>query len=279
MMPTTPVSSSGRFDIIGFSRSTRIPFGSIVRVADRPESLLMRLLIDSLILLMLVAIAIGVVAYRHTSDRQARDRQTVRDSLVMLREQITFHGAIEESTQDGALYPLQVHPWWFTDGQPKNPLVSQDQPWLDIAPPDDYADQPPDPLVTGPGQAAFWYNPNLGVIRARIPWQVSERLTLKLYNRTNNTSLKKLPYDPNPDRLPLAYKPNPVTTGQYATPIQQTSGQVHTLTPQKTNEASATALEKEALPWWDQSNVSRPDTEQQAPQTIDSHNRPSLLSP
>jgi hypothetical protein len=234
----------------------------------------MRLLIDSMIAVMLICIIVGTVAYRNASDRQVRDRQAVREGLSAFNEQVEFHSAIWQSEQQGAgLYPPQVQPQWFADGAPRNPLLPKEHPWLDIAPADDYSDQPPDPLATDPDQAAFWYNPNTGVVRARVPRQVSERLTLELYNQVNGLSLTKLPYDGDPDRVPLAFNDNTVTTGQHASPARRTVREVQAQDP-----VAKTQAPPAQTPWWKKPAPSvKPDP--QPAQTDPPNDRPSLLSP
>ncbi len=37
--------------------------------------------------------------------------------------------------------------------------------------------------------AQFWYNPNTGVLRARVPADVSDATALKWYNHINGTNL------------------------------------------------------------------------------------------
>lgn len=234
----------------------------------------MRLLIDSMIAVMLFCIVVGAVAYRRASELQVHTRQTVHEGLAAFDEQVAFHSAILQSEQeDAGLYPPQVQPNWFRDGVPKNPLLPEGHPWLDIAPADDYSDQPPDPLADDPGQAAFWYNPNTGVVRARVPRQVSDRLTLELYNQINRTSLTELSFDRDPDRVPLAFNPNPVTAGQHASPAGRTVGAVQAREP-----ADDPHTESAEVPWWKKPAPSaRPDT---APaQAEAAPKRPSLLSP
>jgi hypothetical protein len=54
------------------------------------------------------------------------------------------------------------------------------------------ADHPRDPMAAGPGLAQFWYNPSKGVVRARVPDDVSEATALRLYNRVNDSHLTSL---------------------------------------------------------------------------------------
>ena len=90
-------------------------------------------------------------------------------------------------------FPRYISPEWFVaDGLPMNATVPGRHPWLDVAPPDDHSDHPPDPVITWEGQAGIWYNPNRGVFRARVMPQWSETATLHLYNLLNDTELTRL---------------------------------------------------------------------------------------
>ncbi len=245
----------------------------------------MRLLIDSMIVVMVVAIIVGAVVYRQESTRQDLDLQAVRDGLAQFQEKLEFHGALWQVQDQGAgQYPPQVMPGWFQGRPPKNTLVTADRPWLDIAPLEDYNDQPPDPLTTQPGQASFWYNPTLGVVRARVPRQNTDRLTLELYNRVNGTFLTALPGGNDPDRAPLAWNANPLTTGQHASPDGRSVGEVEAfellLTP--TVEPEPREQEpQEPTPWWNKPGTkAEPDARDELVEVLDeAPARESLLSP
>src|SRR5690606_29054642 len=71
-----------------------------------------------------------------------------------------------------------------------------------VAPEGDTHDHPPDPVLISKEQAGFWYNPALGVFRARVPQQVTAQETLTLYNRVNGTALLSLPVSDDPARQP-----------------------------------------------------------------------------
>ena len=60
---------------------------------------------------------------------------------------------------------------------------------------DDQSGHPPDSVAKSFRDAEFWYNPNAGRFRARVPPQFSNRETLKLYNQINGTHLLRLPDD------------------------------------------------------------------------------------
>jgi len=242
----------------------------------------MRLLIDSMILAMVLVILIGAVAYRYSLDRQDEQLVVVQEGLDRFQDRLEFHSALWMA-QEGTVgnYPPQIMPHWFEQALPQNSLIAGKRPWLDIAPVGDYNDHPPDPLADGE-QAAFWYNPERGIIRARVPQQGTDRMTLELYNRVNGTSLASLANEPDPERMPIAFNPNPTTSGQHASLNRQTVGQVEALDkpvvePAATEDSQAQA--QEPVPWWDKSNSKQADPPKSDPAADAAPARPSLIAP
>lgn len=181
----------------------------------------MRLIVDSLIALMLVCILGAVLVHYQQEQRRLEDVRFVHRSLARLHEQATYRGALSDVMDresasseprghaDRVLhFPRRVVPHWFDRELPLNVLVPLRQPWIDVAPADDMSDHPPDPVVRGSDQAGFWYNPNRGIFRARVPAQFSTKRTLELYNRVNGTALLALP---ETDRAAREPQPNPLT--------------------------------------------------------------------
>ena len=212
----------------------------------------MRLLIDSMILIMVVVIVAAAVLYQRAGRDTQANLLTVQQSLVDFDEQLTYHSVLWQSRNEQAGdYPPQVMPEWFKDGVPSNPLLAGQYPWIDIAPPEDYSQHPPDPIVEASGQAGFWYNPNLGIVRARVPRQVTEQKTLELYNQANHVYLSKLPTDPDPDRIPLVFNPDPVTSGQQASPVRRAIGTIETFEPQEPDEPVAETEPQSEVLWYE----------------------------
>jgi hypothetical protein len=72
-------------------------------------------------------------------------------------------------------------------------------------------------------RAGYWYNPNQGIVRARVPVGISDDRALRLYNRINGTALTSIyskealpkPSEaPKPDATKVAATPEgtPVAT-------------------------------------------------------------------
>lgn len=178
----------------------------------------MRLIIDSLVALALVAVVVIYFAQQRSGDRVLEREEQVRANLETLHERTAFHAALrwgqylQNDERPATKYPVEVDPAWFGGAQPGNAVAERDaegrdRPWLDVAPTGDWSEHPPDPVLVRPGQAGFWYNPNNGVFRARTPLEAGDAMTLARYNRLNDTALAELPRDTDPQRQPLAYTP------------------------------------------------------------------------
>lgn len=167
----------------------------------------MRLLIDTLIAMMALGL-LGGVLWMRSDDSELRERiETVRGALDELRTTAAYHGALGHLSNSPAGYPVHMMPEWFADAVPVNVLLPDAHPWIDLAPPGDSAMHPPDPVASHEGQAGFWYNPNVGVFRARVPAEGGTSTRLELYNQVNRAELTALPESEDADRTPQAYHP------------------------------------------------------------------------
>ena len=167
---------------------------------------------------MVLAVLVGaLIVWRGlpSQEASAAPAQQVQDSLARLYERASYYGALENSLETTrTLWPVAVLPEWFGHDLPRNRILPgvndtdrQGRPWIDVAPPGDDSPHPPDPVAVRKDQAQFWYNPNVGVFRARVPATLGEGDALALYNQLNGVELEVLDRDTNPDRIPLAYTP------------------------------------------------------------------------
>lgn len=163
----------------------------------------MRFLFNSLIALMLVMILVGVLHNRFKKEQSLRDVQSVRLALKTLHETSRLHAALSDASVTDVGFSTTLSPEWFSPQVPTNVFLPASHSWVDVAPQDDMNSHPPDPIVTAPDQAGFWYNPSLGIFRARVLPQFTDAQTLTLYNRLNNTALKRLANDRISMREPI----------------------------------------------------------------------------
>lgn len=176
----------------------------------------MRIVIDSLIGLMLIAVLVGVVVLNRGRERDERDVAAVQSALERLHEQAAYHNTVQSAMAGHQTLLVHIHEEWFGGDRPSNVLLDDSHPWIDLAPPGDLGTHPPDPVATEPGQAGFWYNPTTGVFRARVTPRDSEALTLALYNQINGTSLEAFEQIPDPARKPVAHQLGLTPATQYA---------------------------------------------------------------
>jgi hypothetical protein len=162
-----------------------------------PRDANMRLILDTLVALMLVGILAGLVIYH----RDARDVQAqhdfARDEVRRFQQQIHLHTALSAGENRERGYPASIDPDWFQGNLPVNPLLGPEHPWLEVAGPSNrQALHPADLVAADQNTASFWYNPAMGVVRARVPVGVSDARALELYNYVNDCSLSTLFPDP-----------------------------------------------------------------------------------
>lgn len=153
----------------------------------------MRLIIDTLIALMLVLALAGIILHFRQEQFRIGQCRMVQQSLLKLQETTVYRRALGEADLNVYGNPATVSPLWFTDGVPTNFNIPGRHPWIDMAPSGDMGDNPPDPVITRPEQAGFWYNPNRGIFRARVSPQFTDNATLDLYNLINGTAMASLP--------------------------------------------------------------------------------------
>ena len=150
----------------------------------------MRLIIDSLVALMLAGIVGGMVwHFRNERDLEQRIELT-RAEARRFQSQVDLQQALENVRMSPRGYPAVIEVEWFTEDRPRNALLGEGYPWVEISGQEGHdLMHPPNRIATGSGVAQFWYNPNTGVVRARVPADVSDATALKLYNHINGTSL------------------------------------------------------------------------------------------
>ena len=153
----------------------------------------MRLIIDSLVLLMILGILAGAVLHFRTKQDTEYKIEQARREVQRFSSQIKLQTAmgISELTPRG--FPVTVDPEWFGGDPPANPLLGRGHPWLEIAR-KSHRDLKHPVIKTASDHtiAQFWYNPFLGLLRARVPARSTDVATLKIYNRVNECRLPNL---------------------------------------------------------------------------------------
>jgi hypothetical protein len=150
----------------------------------------MRLLVDTLIASMLVMLLGGILWQQRQEDHWIEEITSVQQSVQAIRSQALYRAALGNLELSPVGYPRRLDPLWFTP-RPGNPLVGHAKaPWLEQVGPAAAAQLDPAYLIADARHAAFWYNPQRGIVRARVPRQVTEQATVDLYNTVNGTALR-----------------------------------------------------------------------------------------
>ncbi len=149
----------------------------------------MRLLVDFMIaLIVLVVIATIMVQQRARAEQNSLVEQT-QHAMHAIESKAIFHAGLGETDLTRRGYPMVIDELWF-DQLPVNPLTGPTIVWIEVAADDNIKAFNPRYVTAEHGRSAFWYNPYLGIVRARVPMQTSEQATVDLYNMVNGTTLR-----------------------------------------------------------------------------------------
>ena len=153
----------------------------------------MRLFMDTVVALMLVGLLAGVVWHNRNTQSANLDRETAKAEVQRFQQQIALQSALAKVVLNDRQYPETIDPAWFQGMLPMNPLLDVSHPWLEIASPEQ-RDQihPLDRVAATKDTAKFWYNPNTGIVRARVSAGISDAAALELYNYVNDCYLPEL---------------------------------------------------------------------------------------
>lgn len=153
----------------------------------------MRRIVDLIAILAVVTIAAAWYVTRDTDELEASAEQA-RLEVDRLRAAVLLRSQSDRHSLNRHGWPIAIDPVWFVNDElPLNPLVDADRPWLEVAAPEQAGWQHPRPLfVVDRSTAMFWYNPALGIVRARVAIQTTDGQTLAMYNTTNKTRLTSI---------------------------------------------------------------------------------------
>lgn len=196
----------------------------------------MRRLVDIAAVLLVLAVAAGVMYVRLDRQREEATVLAVMADVQRFQQEVQKRAATGESDNNARGWPVTIDPAWFAGNPPQNPLLSSDRAWVEVAPPEQaYLKHPEVRIAADSALAAFWYNPYQGIVRTRVPATMSDERALALYNRLNHCALASL-FQPEPaPKLPPA--PAPTTSDapvDAATPVKAGD----TSTPSKSASAS-----------------------------------------
>lgn len=157
----------------------------------------MRRIVDIVALITLIAGCIGLGYWYLLSRSEEHLIERTAGHLQRLDREVRVRAGMSLGDSKLRSYPTTIDPEWFGDDPPRNSLLSAgltgERPWMEIAR-EDQAEltDPPVRIALTSQDAAFWYNPALGIVRARVSSNVSDKRALEIYNRINGTTLTSI---------------------------------------------------------------------------------------
>ncbi len=136
-------------------------------------------------------------SYRHQAIGEG-ERQCTQ-SLARIRQEVKARAALEGSELSPRGWPMTLQSDWFGAENPTNPLVPIGKEWVEIASVSEaMLTNPPVRCDMTRTLSGLWYNPYIGVVRARVPFLDTEYDTIQLYNRLNRSNITALNVAPEP---------------------------------------------------------------------------------
>lgn len=155
--------------------------------------IVMRRVVDLVGVLIVAGIAVGYSAHTRQSDTEFEHLEKTRAAVERLKGEVVIRSQSGQADVNPRGWSATVVPAWFGGELPKNTLLSEDRPWVEVAPVEHAHWEHPKAVFDVSGHdAAFWYNPALGIVRARVPMMPTDKRTIDAYNRVNNTSVGSL---------------------------------------------------------------------------------------
>lgn len=149
----------------------------------------MKRIVDLMAILTVLTIAGAWWMTRAPSALEEQIAQT-RLAVDRMRAQVLLRSQSDREMLNETGWPPVIDPEWFGEDLPLNTLIEPDRVWLEIAAPEQAGWKHPRPLFTlEKTTAMFWYNPWLGIVRARVALQPTDAEMLAHYNEVNGTSL------------------------------------------------------------------------------------------
>lgn len=163
-----------------------------------------------------VVAAIGLVGGLGFYKVEEARRQAAVDDLAgdvsRFEQMVKLRAATKDVELNGRGWPVTIDPAWFDGDPPRNRLLTGDRPWVEVARPEDaHLRDPVVRVALDERFASFWYNPYQGIVRARVPLEINDKLTLDLYNTVNGTALTTIYQDWSVPVHAPAEEPNPPT--------------------------------------------------------------------
>ncbi len=150
----------------------------------------MRMLVNTIVGLCVAALLAVVWAKSSREQDEVARASGAASAIRNIQQVLSYQAAYDKAPSNSRGWPITIDPAWFGGDVPRNPLVTAQHPWIEIAPPSDAGLlHPAVRLAVSPALAGLWYNPYQGVVRARVPVMISDAKSVALYNQVNGTTL------------------------------------------------------------------------------------------
>lgn len=157
------------------------------------KGMALRIVLAILTGVMVAGLAGGYLWMQDAQRGQDAGVSQTQGATDQIEREIRIRAATGGVELNGRGWPTTVDVSWWDGRPPQNPLVPGDRPWLEVASEAEAdLDHPPVRQSVRRTQAAFWYNPARGVVRARVGPAVSDRVAIEVYNRVNGSSVSEL---------------------------------------------------------------------------------------
>lgn len=154
----------------------------------------MRVLVSAILTAALLGGTYASVTWKQSAEAmQDSTTSTAIASKRSIEREVRIRAAMKEVELNEMGWPRTIDPAWFGSSPPRNPFITLDHPWLEIAT-DEQSNliDPPIRQALTPDVAAYWYNPANGIVRARVGPSVTDAGAVDLYNRVNGASVSAL---------------------------------------------------------------------------------------
>lgn len=152
-----------------------------------------RWLANIVALILIIGLVFGLVYVARQRQQAALHIEQTSDAVDRIELTLKVQAATGATDVNARGWPLTVDPAWFNELLPRNMLLAGERPWMEIALPEQAGlRHPPVRQAIDESVAEFWYNPALGIVRARVPLTVSDEQALTLYNRINGAQLASI---------------------------------------------------------------------------------------
>src|SRR5690554_1903554 len=94
----------------------------------------MRIVIDTLVALMLAGILAGVTLHQQNARADDAAVEATRQSVQRINREIRLRAQLGQVALSEQGYPTTIDPEWFDNALPRNALINDGRPWIEVAP-------------------------------------------------------------------------------------------------------------------------------------------------